>query len=124
MNVGNIVQVTDMLKSDALTFQAKILHVDVEPLNRAQQRGFSEKHYYCEILDKDIKDILLQGWVIYCVVLGQLEKCVITSLSQSELTVEKYNPYKTHTPFEYEYTIKYSDIQAILLSQKAYRFTV
>jgi hypothetical protein len=113
-----------MLKSDTQPFQAKILHIDIEPLNRAQPKGFSDKYYYCEILDKDIKDILLQGWVIYCVVRGKQEKCVITSLTQNNVTVQPYNPYEAYIPFQPEYTIQYSNIQAILLSQKAYRFTV
>jgi hypothetical protein len=112
-----------MTKIDGPTFKAEIMHIDTEPKNRSLQ-NYQHDCCYAKVLDMPYQDILLQGWVIYCVVAGSLNKCVITSMSQNNISVELYNPYITYAPMQSEYTIQYSDIESILLSKEAFSFQI
>lgn len=122
MRVGNVVQVTDMTKMDGPTFKAEIMHIDTEPKNITLQ-GYQHDCCYAKVLDIPYQNILLQGWVIYCVVNSSLNKCVITSISQDNISVELYNPYSKYNPMQQpEYAIQYSDIDSILLTKEAFSF--
>ena len=121
LNTQTIVTATDITKRDGISFQAKILHVDMEPINRAL-KGRTEVVYYAELIDIPYSDVLMQGWRIYCRICDVCEKCVITSLSKDYLTVEKYNPFQKYIPYQQKYTIQYSDIESMLLSENAYSF--
>ena len=123
-NVDEIVTVTDMTNRNGETFQAKIVHVDIEPLNRGSPTpGPFDYYYYAKLLDISYQEVLLQGWCIYCKIdTSDAKKCVITSISKDkdQLTVEEYDPLKSYIPYQTEYNIKYYEIESILLSQKGF----
>lgn len=121
LEVGDIVNVTKIDKSPHFT--GKIIRINNElVMPRFLQYG-SEIKYFIKFDINSYKSILLQGWQIYCYILKNLRRCVITFISDSEIKVEEYDPSIGSLPYRVPYKINYEDIESILIYTKGFSIT-
>uniref|UniRef100_A0A6C0LFK4 Uncharacterized protein n=1 Tax=viral metagenome TaxID=1070528 RepID=A0A6C0LFK4_9ZZZZ len=118
---GDIVTILDKIGDQS--YQGKMIRRNVElKIPKIPQYGF-EVQYFVKFDKASYKSILLQGWHIYASMVGQIKRCIITSISDEELKVQLYDPANGHLPLQYDYTIKYENIDSILISPNAFTIT-
>ena len=115
---GDTVTILD--RSTNQSFLGTIARIDNElKIPRMPQYGF-EIRYFIKFDEASYKTILLQGWYIYAYVVGNLQECTISSISGEELKIQVYDPAIGYLPMQHDYTIKYADIEYILISKNAF----
>ena len=116
--LGDAVTILD--RDTNQSFLGKIAIIDINlKMPRMPQYGF-EIRYFVKFDEASYKTILLKGWHIYAYVVSKMQQCVISVISDQELKVQTYNSAIGHLPMQYDYTIKYADIECILISQNAF----
>jgi len=118
---GDVVTILDKIEDQS--YQGKMIKRNIElKIPKMPQYGF-EVQYFVKFDKASYKTILLQGWHIYASMVGQIKRCIITSISDEELKVQLYDPANGHLPLQYDYTIKYENIECILINENAFTIT-
>uniref|UniRef100_A0A6C0B9B3 Uncharacterized protein n=1 Tax=viral metagenome TaxID=1070528 RepID=A0A6C0B9B3_9ZZZZ len=118
---GDAVTILDQNTNQS--FLGKMIRRNVElKIPKMPQYGF-EVQYFVKLDEVSYKTILLEGWHIYASIVGQIKRCIVTSISGEDLKVQTYDPAIGHLPMQYDYTIKYKNIDCILISQNAFIIT-
>lgn len=116
--LGDAVTILD--RDTNQSFLGKIAIIDINlKMPRMPQYGF-EIRYFVKFDEASYKTILLKGWHIYAYVIDKIQQCVITTITNDGLKVQIYDPTIGYVPMQYDYTIKYADIECILISQNAF----
>lgn len=123
---GDFVTVTDIITfpcKDVFTGQVVLISNDL--ITAGMPQYGRERNYFVKLDVSLYKELLLQGWQIFCTISNKLQRCVITSISKEEdhFTVEMYDPDVGSTLYSSKYTITFDKIDCVLLYYKAYTLT-
>lgn len=86
------------------------------PINSADKYGPYVNHVYVKLEIEDYKNILEKGWFLYCSI-PNLKRCYISSIDVSSLKVIDCDDILGSR----QITIKYTDIDSILIWHHAYK---
>jgi len=123
---GDFVTVTDIITFPCKhVFNGQVVLISNDLITAGMPKYGRERNHFVKLEVSSYKEILLQGWQIFCTISNKLQRCVIASISKEKyhLTVEMYNPDVGSTPYSSKYSITFEDIDCVLLYYKGYTLT-